>query len=283
MSVRAKFRKPKSNRKPLGLRTWLIIAGSIVGAFVLAYGITAFSFSQSTGVEVVTVPDVREVTLAAATRAMDRAQLDLVVSDSFPNPSTPAGSVLAQSPLPGQEVSPGSQVEVFLSTGPHRPSVPSVSGMPESLAVRALETAGFEVVVERDTGSVRAGRAIGTEPESGSALSLPATVTLLISTGPGMFEMPAVTGLPEREATTMLEDLGLEVTEVLYDDRLFGEAGAVLQQEPMAGDSVIPGTSVRLLVMPAGDRDRERDQIGALLRESGLVMATLRSPGAGGQ
>lgn len=233
-------------------RGWMYVGLGLLAAFVVGYGATALSFAQGTGVDIATVPDARNQTLARVQRLFERADLEFVVADSFPNPSVPAGAILAQSPLPGQEVSPGSVVELFLSTGPRRPAVPDVEGMPLALATRALQTAGFDVTVEEDSGSVPAGRAKLTDPAAGSAVALPATVRLVISTGPSVVEMPAVVGLAEREATRVLEDAGLVVDQRVYDRRFGGSSGDVVDQQPVAGDSVKPGTRVRIVVAPAG-------------------------------
>lgn len=268
MSARARSRASSGRRWiSADRRTVGVVAAVVLGTFGLGFGVTALSFSGGAGVEVATVPDLRDMTLNQAERALDRSDLEIAVTDSFPNPDTPAGAILAQSPLPGQEVSPGSEVQVFLSTGARRPAVPSVSGMPLVLATRALQTAGFEVLVEEAEGEGPRGRVIGTEPQAGSALRLPATVRLLVSSGPAMVEMPAVVGMAEDQARETLEAAGLSVTEILYVASDPEARGSVVAQEPAPADSVLPGTSVRLRVANPDppttlqeDRERERDR-----------------------
>lgn len=248
MSARARFRaaaKKQWTRKDK--QRAALFAGVLIAAFLIGFGVTALSFSAGVGVEVTTVPDVRDMTVAQATRAMEANGLTLAVGDTFPNRSTRAGAILAQSPLPGQEVSPGSEVQVFVSTGAPRPTVPSIEGMPLALATRALQTAGFDVLVEEAPGQQR-GEVLGTDPPSGSAVQLPATVRVQVSTGPPRLEMPTVIGMLEDQARSIIEDAGLDITETVYETTQFGEPGSVISQEPAPGDSVQVGTNVRLRV-----------------------------------
>src|SRR5690606_28819819 len=122
-----------------------------------------------------------------------------------PNIDIPQGAILAQSPLPGQEVSAGAEISVIVSTGQPRPSVPNVSGMSVSMAIRSLEAAGFEVVTEDVPGEGVAGDIIGTVPEAGSPLPIPAQVVLRIGASPLFVNMPLVVGLPEDSAVVSLE------------------------------------------------------------------------------
>lgn len=274
MSARAKFKAKKAwtaaQKKKVGA-----LAAIVIGAFAIGYGVTALSFTSGAGIDVVTVPDVRTMTIPDAGRAMERAELELALGDSFPNAESPAGSILAQSPLPGQEVSRGTTVEVFVSTGAPRPTVPSVDGMPMNLATRALQAAGFDVLVQDTPGVAAVGAVVGTDPPAGTAVQLPASVRLWVSSSPPRIEMPTLIGMLEAVARQTVEDAGLEVSEIEYQSTEFGEPGSVVTQEPAPGDSVNLGTDVRMRVNALGpptsfrdddfrpdDRDRRRDDLG---------------------
>src|SRR5690606_26323590 len=243
----------------------LLVAGIAVIAFLIGYVISAISFTAGDApAAVVLVPDVRELQLDAATRAMVAAGLEPEVGDSFPNVEIPAGAVIAQTPLPGEEVSPGGAVRLIVSTGPPRTIVPEVEAMPLTLAIRALETSGFEVVVEQDTFPGELGTVVGVEPAPGTPLHLPATVRLQVGSGFEIIEMPTLIGMLEETAVQILEELGLQVAEVVYEDSEFGEPGGVVAQFPAPGDSVATGTSVELRVTTpdAEDDDDIRGRLG---------------------
>lgn len=231
-------------------------------AFLIGFGLTALSFVRgSAPVDVVTVPDVRDLRVPDARRILGRSDLDLAVGDSFPNPMVPAGAILAQSPLPGQEVGPRTEIRVIVSTGQPRPIVPDVDAMPVALATRVLQTAGFQVLVEEAPGEGTLGMVFGTVPEAGTAVPLPATVRIWVGGARPPFEMPSVIGMLEDAARATLEAGGLRVGEIDYETSALGEVGGVVGQDPPPGDSVHVGSAVRLRVtgrapptiLPEGD------------------------------
>lgn len=237
-------------------RPLLITAVIAIAAFGVGYALSALAFTAADApVDVVLVPDVRDLQLADADQRVSRSGLVLAVGDSFPNPDIPEGAILAQSPLPGQEVGPGAEVRVIVSTGRHRPVVPEISSMSVAMAQRALETAGFQVVLEERPGEAPPGEVIGVDPPPGTRLLLPDTVVLRVGAQAPYLWMPDVVGLSEDSARVTLELAGLRVTEVMYDSDPEIVPYQVIAQEPLPGDSVDMGSSVRLRVtMPGVDR-----------------------------
>ncbi|MQA92184.1 MAG: PASTA domain-containing protein [Gemmatimonas sp.] len=240
----ARVRRSSTSLKVSG--SWFLVA---MGAFAIGYLVSALSFRVGAAASsVVLVPDVREMQVEDAEGAMTSLGLEVEVGDSFPNPNVPGGAVLAQTPLPGEEVSPGAAVRLIISTGRPRPVVPDIDAMPISLATRALETAGFEVLVEQDSTPGDSGRVVGVDPPPGTSIPLPATVRLRVGGGYEIVEMPTLIGMPERTAREMLTEIGLAPGGVAYEDGEFGQAGKVVGQVPEPGDSVATGTSVDLRV-----------------------------------
>lgn len=217
--------------------------------FLVGYGITALAFTSGAApADVVMVPDVRELQFEQANRVMSRAGLTLELGDSFPNREIPAGAILAQSPLPGQEVGPGTQVRVLTSTGRPGPTVPDIEAMPLSLATRALQTAGFDVHIEDQLAEGPAGRVVETDPVAGTRVQLPATVRVRIGGAASTIEMPMLIGLLEQPAREAVAALGLELAEVIHQENIYGQPGGVFAQEPAPGDSIAAGGAVRLYV-----------------------------------
>ncbi len=99
--------------------------------------------------------------------------------------TAPAGEVLAQDPVPGQELRPGAAVSFAVSSGPPDLRVPSLTGLGAATARALLERAGFQVRVQQvQDDRLPRGAVSGTDPESGTAMPLPASVLLLVSSGP---------------------------------------------------------------------------------------------------
>jgi serine/threonine-protein kinase len=197
---------------------------------------------------VVTVPDVRWMTQSQAKRTLEAADLELQIGDSVPNPTVPVGGVLAQTPLPSQEVGPGSRVTLIVSSGPQRRAVPDVSMLSKDEAARVLAAAGFRVTVSEEKNPRAAGRVLGTEPATGTVLPSDATIRLRVSAGPPMVAVPPLVGTSEAQMAAALEAAGLRVGKVNHVFDLDGPPGIVLSQSPVAGDSTQMGSAIDAVV-----------------------------------
>lgn len=226
---------------------WLWSLAALVGAFGVGYLLTAVLFFPSSDrPPVVTVPDLREMDTNGARSALGSAGLDIEMGDTLPNPEVPAGRILSQTPLPGQEVAPGSAVRVMVSGGAERRAVPVVSAMSLDQATRVLEASGFRVTVEEVEDLRPAGRVVGIDPGPGTELQVPAPVRLRVSAGPPLVEVPNVLGLAEHEAEAALQAAGLELGEIVYRFSGLGAEELVIGQEPVPGDSITHGSAVDL-------------------------------------
>ncbi len=88
----------------------------------------------------------------------------------------------------------------------------NIVGLSPDAAAAQLEAAGIAVAEERPevhSPNVEVGLVASTDPAAGSAIARDAVVTIQISKGPRPVEMPAVIGIPETEAVTLIEDAGL--------------------------------------------------------------------------
>lgn len=242
-------------------RWWAWALGVLVLAFALGYVLTALVFFPSSDrPPVVAVPDLREMDEGAARAAASAVGLELEMGDTFPNPAVPAGRILSQTPLPGQEVAPGSPVRVILSGGAERRAVPVVTAMTAEQATRVLEASGFQVSIEEVEDLRAAGRVVGVEPGPGTELQVPAAVRLRVSSGPPLVEVPDLLGMDETAAAAALEAVGLELGDIEYRFGGFTVEELVTGQEPLAGDSIEYGSQVRVRMSTNRILGRRREQ-----------------------
>jgi len=242
-------RRRKRPGPPPGLRAGLLLAALAALAFGIGYLLTALVlFPATDGDRIVSVPDVRGATLDDARRTLAAVDLTLERGSVLPHPHTPEGSVLAQSPLPGQETVAGTPVRVTISAGAARRTIPNLDGMPADGAARALEAAGFEVVFDEVEHDRPAGTVLAVQPSPGSQVQVPTTVRLRISTGPPHVTVPDVTGMDQDEARRVLEESGLSVGNVEFNRFSWEPAGRVLAQLPDAGTDTAAGSSVDLVI-----------------------------------
>jgi eukaryotic-like serine/threonine-protein kinase len=81
-------------------------------------GETPVSITLSSGPERVSVPDLAGLSLTEAERALSEAGLKLGRQNQTPSDTVPSGRAVEQNPTKGEEVEPGTAVDVVVSTGP---------------------------------------------------------------------------------------------------------------------------------------------------------------------
>ncbi len=129
-------------------------------------------------------------------------------------------------------------------------TVPSVVGKTRSEAVAELEDLGLQVTVnESPHPDVPRGEVLSINPTEGSQLKRGANVTLTVSSGREITDVPDLTGLTPQEAATKLEKAGLK----LNDDLQRGtsdtvEDGKIMSQNPAGGTQISKGSKVSVTV-----------------------------------
>ena len=198
------------------------------------------------------VPDISGGGLATARERLAGAGLVLGEIDSLLHPSVPEALIIGQSPLPGQVLSPESQVRVTVSLGPQLRSVPDVLGLTEERAQIVLESSGF--LVSRDTAEadLPQGSVLEVFPPPDTIIPLPAEILMIVSTGPALVAMPLVLGLDREAALVLLDSLGLVVSEIAEVFRFGRDQGVVVEQEPASEMELERGAEVRLKVGMSG-------------------------------
>ncbi|HET6379756.1 MAG TPA: Stk1 family PASTA domain-containing Ser/Thr kinase [candidate division Zixibacteria bacterium] len=100
---------------------------------------------------------------------------------------------------------------------------------------------------EQPSDEVEEGRVISTDPEAGTPVAEGSTVTVVVSTGPEEVEVPNVIGQTEDQARQTLQNAGLEVGRVDFENSDQPE-GRVIRTEPAAGVTLNAGDQVNLVI-----------------------------------
>lgn len=131
-----------------------------------------------------------------------------------------------------------------------RVTVPNVENKNRQDAEDALRQAGLEFdVTERAHESIERGRAIATEPAVGSSVPSGSRVTLVISSGKEITDVPDLMNLTTEDARKALEKAGLVLNpEVKEDSSDDAPKGTVIGQSPAQGSQVSKGTKVTITV-----------------------------------
>ncbi len=198
-------------------------------------------------------PERYVVPKLVGTKAADAAgvlgPLTLTVGDTKQqwSETVPKGRVISQSPDPNTSVKRGTPVALVVSKGPEPIGVPTVTGTPFDAASAKLGGLGFQVRRGADVNSdsVPAGTVVSQDPASGT-LHRGDTVTLVVSKGPVMVQVPDVVGKKSSDAEKALTDLGFAVKK---EAGPFGPVFDLVQHQSVSGGQSAPRGSTIVLTI----------------------------------
>ena len=272
---------------PRGRRRWLrpllwVLVLCLLAVLALAGGwyLGAGRFTEA--------PAVLGLTQQAAEGSLVAAGFDVAADpEQRFSEQVPVGSVLAQSPPPGEEVRKGSTVTLVLSRGPDRRAVPELIGSTQEQATAALAEVGLGTGAVTQQFSPRdAGTVLSAEPPAGRQLPPDTPVALVLSKGVEMLAVPDVKDTPRAAAGKALQDAGFKtaVTEVFSDS--VGK-DVVLNQSPSSGRAP-RGSTVALQVSKGPELITIPDVVGQprgpaeeRLKALGLNVRAVAIPGPG--
>ena len=214
---------------------------------VLRHG-TDVTLTVSQGPERYAVPPVIGRTLEQAVPMIEDANLVAADPVMVYDETIPEGQVISVDPEEGAELKPDSEVTLTVSQGREPIEIVDVTGQPQDDAEEALSDAGFSVSIAPDrvfSDSVEEGRVVSQSPESGTGFRGD-QVTLTISKGPKLIEVPNVIGKQWGEAESLLKDAGFEVGR---EDLAGGYFSTVRFQSIDPGEMVPKGTEIILTVL----------------------------------
>ena len=218
------------------------------GARVLDHGTVTLSISL--GKERYAVPKVARMTVDQAQDALLRQHLTYGRSFLRYDDSAPQGMVLGSNPAAGHREPRGFQVDLVVSRGPRPIHVRDWTGRSADRAVRVMRAQGLQV----DTGdqqfsdSVPRGHVIAQDPVAGRVVHRGDTVSLTVSKGPELVQIPGnLRAMGVDAATALLEGLGFQV-KVERSDIYLG-LGYVADSDPSPGSMARKGSTVVLKIV----------------------------------
>ncbi|MEJ5887687.1 Stk1 family PASTA domain-containing Ser/Thr kinase [Pseudokineococcus marinus] len=200
----------------------------------------------SRGPELVAVPALVGDDLATARSDARDAGLGLTEAEPVYDEQVPEGAVVRQDPAAGVELRRGEQVTVVPSQGRQPIDVPDLVGSTREDALAALDGAGLEAsVAEENSDVVPEGDVVRQDPADGT-LFAGDPVSLVVSLGPELVDVPDVVGQQLEPAREELEAAGFVVEE---ERVLGGFFGTVRDQSVEGGTRARPGTTITLTVV----------------------------------
>lgn len=203
------------------------------------------TLTVSKGPEMVKVPDVKGLRLNEARSRLQKQGFEPGrVTRAF-SEEVPGGYLIGTDPEAGTERRSGSVIALTVSKGTPV-EVPDVTGESVEDARAELEDAGLKVRIaeERISSEFDRGEVAQQSPGEGQEAAKGDTITLTISKGPEMVEVPDVVGNSVDVARQQLEAAGFQVEE---DRGLIGLFGDEVKKQSVKGGKTAPkGSTITL-------------------------------------
>lgn len=156
-------------------------------------------------------------------------------------------------------------------------TVPDVTGKSRQDAVNELQQAGLKVAVsDEPSPDIPRGHVIGTNPVAGSELAPGALITLSVSSGRELTDVPDVTNLSAQDAAKVLEEAGLELNpDVRREHSDDIPADIILSQYPAAGSQLSKGSQVTITVSTGRERVTIPSLVGLNVNQATATLSQL--------
>jgi beta-lactam-binding protein with PASTA domain len=169
---------------------------------------TAIALVVSSGSFTSVVPNVQHDTLAQAQAALQRLHLVPSVPQKVGS-SFPVGSVVGTQPAAGTTWPQPKPVTILVSAGP---PLPNFVGENIQTAQQWAGQNGVTLQQQSDNNSQQpTGTITGQQPAAGSTFQQGQTITVNVSTGPQLVNVPDPNGMSVAQATQLLQQAGFQV------------------------------------------------------------------------
>ncbi|MGC5042225.1 MULTISPECIES: Stk1 family PASTA domain-containing Ser/Thr kinase [Streptomyces] len=243
--------EPPAPRRRLGNRRKGGLAALVAVLLVLCVGAGVWYINSG---QFTRVPPLLAKTEDEARQRLADAGLKVGGVDKAYSDTADRGTVTKTDPGTGERVRGNGSVDLTVSLGPRKVTVPRVEGMALDKAKARLRDAGLEpgMVTRAFSDSVAKGEVVSTDPSAGTERRGGSAVALVVSKGAPV-EVPDVAGSSLQEATEALKEAGLKVSTA--DERIFSEheKGAVAAQSPKPGTELAEGGEVELTLSKGPD------------------------------
>jgi serine/threonine-protein kinase len=230
---------------------WALLAAVLAALALAGFFLLRPLFNNTPTVQ---VPDLIGLEQAAAEAALEAQGLTLgTITQSASD--QPKDRIIEQNPAPATEAEEGTTVDVVISSGPAKATVPAIIGLSLDRASEELERAGLTLGKRTERESDRAaGTVIDSDPKEGENVDTGTAVDVIISSG--KVTVPDVVGDTESAASKTLRDAGFDVAITRTKIDPTGSAalsiGRVISQSPEADVTARAGSTVTIVVGEAG-------------------------------
>ncbi|KAB2973757.1 Stk1 family PASTA domain-containing Ser/Thr kinase [Streptomyces sp. SS1-1] len=268
-------RQKKSNTSTilLAVAAVLVLVGAIlIGKWVFDGG-TASNDS-------VAVPSLVGESEDAARQLLANVDLKLGEVKQKECENQPKGKICTQSPDSKTKVDKGSEVDVVVSTGAPKVTVPSVIGISLEDARKKLEGDDFQFTIKTETREVSSeepGTVLDQDPARGEEVEKGSTITLTVAKEQEQSTVPDVVGRTCDEAKAQMDDNDLTGNCTEVDTQDPNQVGKVISTSPAAGSKVDKNSTVTIQI---GKQAAQKAQVPNVVGQTvGQAKQTLQQAG----
>jgi eukaryotic-like serine/threonine-protein kinase len=228
---------------------WILV---IILILALAGGAYAIFSAWGTGASANTavVPNVVGLTESQAKKKIEDVGLEYKNAGTQPSADVDKGNVVRQDPGDGEKKDKGSTVNVWISSGKGKVTVPDVVGMTQVDATQALMAKGLKVNAKSETNKDKpVGEVLRQNPTGDTEVDAGATVTIVVVAPSNTVAVPSVLTMNQDAAKALLEGMNLQVKVEMIDSTQTG--GTVVDQDPKGSVEVEPNSVVTIFVSNA--------------------------------
>lgn len=245
--------KPKKKK-----RKWWLLP---IFLFLLLCGGLAYAFFSG-GRGEVTVPDVSEMTVAAAKEKLQQVGLKPGKVEKIPSETVEADRVVKTDPAIGNVVKENSEITIYESIGKEKIEMKDVTDETYDDALRALKNLGFQESnisrKEEYSDDVAEGKIISQDPAEGGKVSPESQkVVLTVSRGVEPVNMVNYSGYTYNEAVNDLMEKGIKESQIKKEETYSDTTpeNQIIAQTPKEGAEAIPDkTQITLTVSLGTDK-----------------------------
>ncbi|MEJ5285619.1 MAG: hypothetical protein CH6_3419 [Candidatus Kapaibacterium sp.] len=202
--------------------------------------------------ETLKMPNLIGMKLADAEKTITSLDLKIARVNELYNEQYPPGTIINQSPRPGQTIKKGRDVFITVSQGREEVEVPNLVGQNIRNTRILLRNVGLDVGAITYVNDERYGvdTIVAQSPQGGVKVNYGRTVDLVVSRGSvALVKVPFLEGLNLENAIKILNESELQVGNIIYVENQTYLSNTVLNQGIKAGELVKKGTSIDLTVV----------------------------------
>ncbi|MFF4256323.1 Stk1 family PASTA domain-containing Ser/Thr kinase [Streptomyces sp. NPDC001663] len=257
-------RQKKSNTSTI----LLVVAGILVLVGAILIGKWAFGGGGGVGNDTVAVPNLVSLSQSDAEKQLTNSDLKVGTVKKQPCEAQSTGTVCSQDPAKGTEVKKNSTVNLVVSTGAPKVTVPDVRGLTYDKAKSQLEDKGFEVEQKTQESSQTPGIVLSQNPKGDTEKEKGTTITLTVAKAPETVAVPDVSGQSCDDAKSALQAVGLTgncVNTPTTDDN---QVDKVISTNPTIGTSVKKNTAVQINIGQKQEQAQVPSVVGQRVKDA---------------